>query len=418
MPPNILMIVVDCLRADFVYEEGLAEIPTLKKLLGEGAHFRNVISVMGLTPPVFAGLLTGEFPARHGVWTLSRQKLNPDLPTLPALLKGHGYQTHAEFTGPLRRYLGFDGDFDDYACRPRTETIHSEWGERFLRDRLRACRAPWFLMLHVWSLHEPRIVLPECRMDRFGRTEYGRALSSIDRWLARLLPALPEDTVVIVTGDHGELISYGPWDRRYKRARRWAFLRLRKLGLTWQHPVKFMRRAFEGHDGAGFPEEILRIPLLLWKPGLVPVSSSDIQVRQIDIMPTVLDLVGLKAPQGMTGHSLLPLARGADEPHRDAFFGDAGAPHMIKKSRIAGIRVDNRYKYMYSPFRRGFTPELFDLMADPEEQRNIAKEHPEICADLRGRIEALGRSTLPEHKLDEESRKQLSRHLKSLGYMD
>jgi arylsulfatase A-like enzyme len=418
MPPNLLLIVVDCLRADFVYEQGHAELPTLRRLLSEGTRFKNVITSMDFTTAAFASILTGEYPVRHGIWTMSRHRLNPEVRTLPETLAAAGYTSYAEVSGPLRTEQGYDRGFNHYSLRGKDETIHTPWGDRLIREIVPSWRAPWFGMLHIWSLHEPRIVIPECRDPRFGRTLYGRALSSIDRYLERLIAALPLETVVVLTGDHGEMIPRNALDLLYKRARRRLFLWRKKIGLTWTHPAKFMRKGFIGHNGGGFPELILKVPLLLWGPGQVPVGSSDTQVRQVDIMPTLLDLAGVAPPEGIMGRTLLPLARGASEPHRDAFFGDAGAPKLIKKSRIAGVRVDNRYKYLYAPFRRGFDPELYDLQADPRERRNLAKQRPDLCADLLGRIEAMKSQAASAAELSSETQKDLVAHLKALGYTD
>jgi arylsulfatase A-like enzyme len=416
--PNILLLVVDCLRADHVYEEGLAHIPAIRALMGRGFSFQNAIASTTTTTPSFASLLTGRYPFEHGVRTHHGGKLSEGVPMMPQLLQQAGYHTYAEACGPLGVEVGMDRGFDEYVHRGRRAVITGAWGKELL-DRLDGhYREPWFLMLHVWALHKPRQVLPERSGQDAGRTEYARALSSIDLKLGPILEALAPQTAVIFTGDHGEEIPTGWLDARIRRIRKQVFLFRKRHGLTKTHISIGSRDCSDGH-GFAIYEPLVRVPLILAHEGRIPAGRSDVQVRHIDVAPTVLELAGLPVPEEMTGRGLMAAVGGEDTAHRDAYLEAVGSGLGTTNAWLAGIRVDNRYKYIYAPFYELFTPELYDLTADPDERRNIAAEQPEVVADLLSRIGAIqDRARAAGVPLSEEEQSTVMERLKDLGYLD
>ena len=249
--PNILLLVIDCLRADHVYEDGLAYVPAIRALMDRGFSFTNTIASTTTTTPSFASLLTGRYPIEHGVRTHDGAKLSASVRRLPQMLKTVGYHTYAEACGPLGPEVGLDRGFDEYTHRGRREVITSAWGET-LRQKVATghYESPWFLMLHIWALHVPRQIVAARRDARYGRTDYGRALSSIDLRLAPVLDLLPPDTLVVLTGDHGEEIATGPIDHRIRHIRKEMFKFLRKHGLTRKHFSIGYRDCSEGHGFA------------------------------------------------------------------------------------------------------------------------------------------------------------------------
>ncbi len=224
---NLLILVIDCLRADFVYEKGLAHTPVIDRLARDGFGFLNAISTTTTTTPSFASLLTGKYPFEHGVRSHSGYRLSESAPTLAEMLRQGGYHTYAEMSGPLVQQVGLAKGFSAYNLRTRKETIHRDWGQQLLRKFDGYFQEPWFVLLHVWSLHRPRQVIPECREAKFGNTDYGRALSSIDAYLDALFERVPEDTVVVLTGDHGEDIVWGRLRNKWAKIREspeWVFV--------------------------------------------------------------------------------------------------------------------------------------------------------------------------------------------------
>ncbi len=168
--PNILMLVIDCLRADHVYEEGIAHIPAVRALMERGFAFRNAISTTTTTTPSFASMLTGRYPFEHGVRTHHGGKLSESVAVMPQLLQQAGYHTYAEACGPLGVEVGMNRGFDEYVHRGRRAVITGAWGKE-LMEKLGGghYQEPWFLMLHVWALHQPRQILPERKGRECGQ---------------------------------------------------------------------------------------------------------------------------------------------------------------------------------------------------------------------------------------------------------
>jgi len=414
--PNILLLVIDCLRSDFVHTLGLARIPTIDRLCGEGFAFTSAIAGSTTTTPSFAGILTGRYPYETGVRSHSGHRLSPEVVTLPEVLRGCGYFTHAEVCGPLGPEVGLDRGFEHYDLRTRKEDVHQEWGRELL-GRIAGLPQPWFLLLHVWALHRRRHVLPECDNARHGRTEYARALSSIDVYLARLLGCLPERTLVVLTGDHGEEIARNPLHRRIGRLRRKLYRVALKHGLTHKHISHALRGYRDGH-GHSLYDELVRVPLIFWCPGLMPAGRSDLQVRHVDVLPTLAEAAGAAVPDGIAGEGLMAIVREGQGRHRDAYLEAVGTTRPNKDDWLAGLRVDNRYKYIYAPYRQGFEPELYDLQSDPGERRNLATLLPEVTADLRGRIERLGTDRQAGVRMDAAEEERVMARLRDLGYAD
>ena len=415
--PNFLLLVIDCLRADHVYQHGLARTPTIDSLMHEGFSFLNTITTTAVTTPSFASLLTGKYAFEHGVRWHSGFRLNDDTVTLPEALKEQGYNTYAEVSGPLGPEVGINKGFDEYNHRGRRERINVEWGRDLLGRLAGHYRKPWFLMLHVWSLHRRRQVIPECRGRDFGATQYAKAVSSVDVYLSKALPLLPENTVIALTGDHGEDISRGKFDRWQRNVRKKIYRAMRKRGLTDKHVSIAYRDLHEGHGHTVY-DSLVRVPFILHRPGVIPHGRTDVQVRHIDLAPTIADLAGADLPPDTTGTSAMPIVRGDDHAHRDAYLEAAGRVMPKQEEWLSGMRVDNRYKYIFAPFLDTFEPELYDLEADPEERNNIARREPAIVEDLHARIQRLKATEVAATPLSGQDQQTVMSRLKDLGYLD
>ncbi|MFO7958447.1 MAG: sulfatase [Candidatus Brocadiia bacterium] len=414
--PNILLVVVDCLRADFAYDAELARTPALDRLRAGGFSFLNTIAATSTTTPCFATLLTGLYPFEHGVRSHSEYSLAEGVTTIAGLLAEAGYYTRAEVTGPLGPEVGLDRGFADYRFRSKEQTIHTAWGAELLSSMQHMPREPWFVLLHLWPLHKSRQVPPEVDDRRFGKTRYGRALAGIDRYLARLLDLLPENTLTVLTGDHGEDIARGPLDRLQKKLRKKLQRYRVTRGLTRRHVATLYRGCHVGH-GYGLYETLIKVPLILHLPARIPHGRSELQVRHLDVAPTILELAGAPAGQ-TTGASLLGMMRGEDHDHRPAYLEAVGRIMPDENDWLAGMRVENRYKYIYAPHRDDFEPQLFDLTADPGEKRNVARHRPEVAARLRGAIEDLPADAMRGARMDAATRQRVMERLRDLGYAD
>lgn len=403
--PNVLVLLIDCMRADALGGRGVPT-PTLDALVARGGRFTQAIASASSTTPCVATMLTGLYSPRHGVRSIGAHRLHPEVVTLASLLGAAGYHTVAEVTGPLGTESGLDRGFAEYHCRPAATYLSDEWG-RDLVARLAsgALGAPWFLFLHLWELHAPRKVLPGFRGRRFGKTRYDRALASLDATLEPLLAALPPDTVVLLHGDHGERVMASTL------AYRWYRLRRDVLGAS-------RTQKLEGHETDAY-EDLIRVPLAIVAPGRVPSGArSDQLVRQVDLMPTILDLAGVPPPPHLDGVSLLPALVEGRPLGLEAFIEAFGRVRGTERDRRRGWRTE-RWKFIEAPHADDVGDELFDLVADPRERRNLAAAEPALVAGFKARVAAVEASAVGEGEaLSPEEEAAVEARLRDLGYIE
>jgi arylsulfatase A-like enzyme len=210
--PNILVIVIDCLRSDRVFShDRTCRTPNIDKLVARGTSVPNVFVENSLTAPSFASIFTGRYAGNHGVIGMVGVKLDPQAVTMANLFSANGYNTYAEMTGPLAPILGVDRGFSQYHFRKQQAYCFTDWGKDLVhRLRAGAFEAPYFLVVHFWEVHVPRQVQPEFDSPEFGETPYDRSISSLDPYIGELTQAAGEDTAVILTADHGECVHERP----------------------------------------------------------------------------------------------------------------------------------------------------------------------------------------------------------------
>ena len=161
---------------------------------------------------------------------------------------------------------------------------------------------------------------------------------------------LLEDTVVVLFGDHGENMT--------------------------EHDSWF--------DHAGLYDSVVHVPLIIWGPGRVPVVQSPAMVALVDVLPTLLEVLGLPEAGTVNGRSLLPLMRGDTSAHRDAIMLSEATWQASR-----GVRTERWkfIKYLQTTIYGRDGVELYDLANDPAEQSNVAALHPEVVADLSDRLQ-------------------------------
>ena len=411
--PNILFLLIDCLRADAVVgEDRSARTPTLDHLVRSGVACTQAIASASSTTPCVASLLTGSYSFVHGIRSIFGLKLNPAVPSLVDAFRAYGYHTWAEVSGPLFPETDLDRGFDVYHCREGAAYLSTNWGTDF-RQRLQSLsvQQPWFGFLHLWELHHRRHILPAFRGQTYGRNRYERALSCLDVELGRLLTVLPENTLVVVHGDHGEHVVQT--DLRY----RWYRL-VRDLSGR-----KTIKR--EGHE-MDVSEDLVRVPLVFSMVGAgtdslsLPVGKLAPQlVRQIDALPTLLDLVGAPVPHGIHGTSIKPtllddIPLGL-EAYIEAFLRVRSDP---RDQRI-GWRT-SEWKYIYAPNNTRIPAELYNLPNDPSERYNLVHQRQDMAELLQRRIEDIRHGShvaTPEFVMSETEKADLEKRLTDLGYM-
>lgn len=412
--PNILFLMVDCLRADVLWDrQRYPSMPNLDRLCQGASVFSHCIAAATTTTPSVATMLTGRGLAEHGIRSLLGYKLLPEVRTLAEELRDGGYSTAAEVTGPLFPETGLNRGFQHYRRRDRHWYLNTTWGDELRQTlRQRSMPQPWFLFLHMWELHWPRRAPGAFNHPRYGRSLYQRSVAYTDHLLGQLLETLDLDTtLVVITGDHGEGVAGAIDDPRpaVQLGLQWSYRLTRRLPPTTKKRILTLaknvilvgkkKRAAEatellgprpeiaGHAAMCAYDYLVRVPLVFHAPGIMPARRIEQQVRHLDIVPTILDAAGLGSDRPALQPSLLPLARGEDSLDRPAITEALQTMLHDPLRRLIGYRT-GRYKLIYAPENPELPPELYDLAADSGELCNLAPSRPELVAELRQRVDA------------------------------
>ena len=281
VPTDIILITIDTLRADSVGFAGNARVktPFLDSLAARGVVFRNAHAHNVITLPSHVNILTGLYPFQHGVRENAGFKLDPKHATVATMLRNAGYTTGG-FVGafPLDRRFGLNQGFDQYDDnygkgaasldfieqeRPASAVLDAD--TRWWRGNENRKRFMW---VHLYDPHAP-YAPPEPFRREYRDNEYLGEIAYVDSQLqAQLAPILAADPncLVVITADHGEALG--------------------------DHG--------ERTHGLFAYESTLKIPLVIAGAG-IRHRLEDAYVRHIDIVPTILDAVGARAPSPLPG---------------------------------------------------------------------------------------------------------------------
>jgi len=417
--PSFLVIVVDCLRAD-------ARLGAeASRLVAESASFGAAYTTCPTTSPAFTSMLTGRYPAAHGVRALRGAALPEGVPSVAEELAKGGYRTWCSVTGPLLDSIGLFRGFQeaDYRDVPR-RSVHSEWGEQAVA-KVRELERPFFGLVHVWDVHTPRKYPRSFDRRRYGRNAYERSLAGIDAWLG-LMREAAGDAVVVLTGDHGENLFLEPpslrWQGLARRVtprlpiQKWSLALLeRGVRSESKRLLKLAPRYFWNHNQT-LLEPLVRVPLTFSGPD-VPAGVRGGVVSHVDLAPTLLDLAGLPEPvPGWQGSSLVVSVRTAGDPPPHPVAMEVGVTPGVPTVPQQALR-DGRWKLITSLEDERVADALYDLEADPCERRNLARARPELVQELRGKLEGLAAESVEAAPIAEEDEAILSARLEELGYL-
>jgi len=391
-PLNLLLVTIDTLRADRLgcYGYSKNETPNLDKIAQRGGLFENAVAPAPLTAPSHASMMTGLYPTVHKVRNTGGFVVSPSDITLAKLLQEQGWET-AAFVGSsvLKRRFGFNHGFSVYDDEMPTHATGSAQEEPERRAGEVVNRAikwldaqsgkPFFLWVHVYDPHVPYDP-PAPFRDKYTDRPYDGEIAYTDLEVGRLFDSVArksgaENTLIAVLSDHGESFS--------------------------EHG--------EYTHGVFLYDTTLRIPFLL-AGGRVPAGVRvKQQARTVDLLPTLLELIGVKAPAGVQGASLVPTFRGSDVDTVYSYAETLFPRLNMGWAELRSMRT-NRWKYIRAP-----KPELYDLAQDPGETTNVIASHPEQAQGLEARLKALSATTekVTPTAMDPRTLQQL----RSLGYV-
>ncbi|MGI6569594.1 MAG: sulfatase [Caldicoprobacterales bacterium] len=401
--PNLLFFGIDSLRSDHMSLYGYHRLttPHMDKFAQGGVVFKNTFSPSIPTTPGYASMLTGMDCFGTDVVALRHEgEMRRDLPTLAEVLKANGYNTTCiGFTGnPASR--GFD-KYIDYAGWGSYEEGRSPKAENLNEvaipelKRLAEQKEPFFLFLRHMDPHSPylppgpfeRIFYAGNEFDPENKSlepvynfkpfvdyfrewfppgvtdkdyiiaQYDGAVAYMDACIQNIFAVveemgIEEETLIVITSDHGETLhDHECW-----------------------------------YDHHGLYDCTLTVPLIFRYPGKVPAGQRHADYCQHkDIMPTVLEIMGIEYEGEFDGNSLVPLMKG-EWREREPEFYITECTWMRKHGwrtpewkLIRALEPDFHFKPEV---------ELYNLIKDPDENNNVAEQEPEVVAMLTARMEA------------------------------
>lgn len=426
--PNILLITADTFRADHIGYDGYphATSPVLDSLSASGVFFKKAFTTSGWTAPGIVSIHTSLYAPVHGV-DIRGRSMDPSVTTLGEALQAVGYRVPDIF------FLTDIPNFHHFGLEPwaqRNRYLHEgdEILFRWLQEEAGASDRPFFLYYHYRDLHQPYAPGKEYE-DLFATNAFGEPwnpMSWVRRFLAHEKMALVQREVMLPRGT----LDFAPWDKRWidafydggvRRMDDHIFRRLRRVlreqGLadntiivvSADHGEELLEHGVIGHVSTfkegRLAEAVVRIPLIFWAPGRLPTGLVlNELVQAIDVMPTLLDLVGAPIPDGVQGRSLRPLFEGDTLPPRPVFLETSGGGYTADleqyAARTRAIRTQRWKLIWHTP---GDAIELYDLDQDPAEDDELSEEFPQVAdslllllttwVDANPRIRAAGDST-------------------------
>jgi arylsulfatase A-like enzyme/Flp pilus assembly protein TadD len=404
--PNIVLITLDTTRADRMgflgSKRGLT--PNLDGLAHDSAVFTHAYAQAPLTSVSHATILTGTYPQFHQVLDFP-MPLVKELPYAPDILHAKGYHT-AAFIASIALDSsagapGFNRGFDTYdagyqhegfANQTRYQTVERRGGEvvaRALAWLTKNPKGPFLLWVHLYDAHDPYDP-PEPYKTRYASEPYDGEIAYADSAVGELLTQLKargyyDDSMIAVMADHGE-----------------------SLGAHG-----------EDTHGVFLYDETIHVPLVIKLPhGASADKRIENRVELADVMPTLLQAVGIEIPADVQGKSLLGLITSGNDGSSDEWrdrpaYAEADYGNLAYGwSALQSLRA-GKYLYIQAPRR-----ELYDATADPKAEHNLALASPAVADTLSSRVDAFRQKTTTKREaptviVDPATQEKLA----SLGYI-
>jgi arylsulfatase A-like enzyme len=415
VPYNVLWIVVDALRPDVIASfhddaedaaKQAAPLPPLEALLPKvpgltpaieelgqrGARFTRAYSAGSWTRPGTIAMLSGSRSSELGIdtteWMLSPSQsarfYHSDPPLISLALRRQNVTTRAFVNNyfmigyaPVGIDMGFER-VDDHRYRTRDTLEVTNDATQWIRENK---DTRFFAFVNYNSPHEPYEppakhlekvppppVGPKDKIARLYMAEASKDDEAIGILMRTLEETgLREHTIVVVTADHGETMSSAHSGTS---------------GLD-NMPIRY-------HHAVSNFEETTKVPIVIVAPGIIaPNTEVKSFVRTIDIAPTVLDLLGVEPHARMSGKSLVPLSRGQAEADERVVVSEGRGSRAIIHGRWRLLAREGAAKIVIQGDKTRETEfELFDLVDDPGERRDLAPTKPEVVAEMKARLDA------------------------------
>ena len=455
MKPNILFILIDSFRSDKFYGKNKSSLtPNFDSLLSQGTYFQQAISSADGTLLSWASLFTGLHTFKTGIRSEKLHKINSNIKTYLQILKDEGYSFYG-YLPTLAKTVGIFPEFENKDCHfDYYLTCSKGLGKKITNLLDSKLETPWFMYLHLEDLHFPIEVPSNVNDEKFGLTNFDKAVSDIDMWIGKFLEKINFDnTLVIITADHGSNLTAITHNgkqismevnaslqttarnigkntpallqpvksktffalekiRKKRRIGKLEKLNLKpheKRGLLWQ-------RSDKDHF---LYDDLLHIPLLFVGYGVPKDVKVPQQVRTIDIFPTISSIIDLSDRENeVDGRNLIPLMKNQNLEELPHYIESSHLSLEIVTNDVIGVRT-SKYKYFRDKDDSKNRIHLFDLENDPFEDENISDKNPELVDKMETILQNIINNPTSKFDIDydDDETKKIEEELKKLGYM-
>jgi len=392
---NVLLVTLDTTRADRIgaYGWGHARTPNIDALAAGGVRFAQAYCSAPLTLPSHCSILTGTYPLYHKVRNNGSYYLAPEAVTLAERLRDRGFLTSAfvaSFNVDSR--FGVDQGFALYDDRADDEQMLKTFRSERRGDKVADAFLGWlegnaksrfFSWVHFFDPHMPHDP-PSPYKEEFAGDLYDGEIAFMDHELGRIIDGLRakgilDRTLIVLAGDHGEALG----DKE-----------------ELDHGIFI-------YDGT------MKVPLIFYGDKRLPSGLVvDSKVRLIDLMPSVLDMLGIPVNPEVQGTSLLPYIEGKKDGDLPCYLESYYPPETFGWSELVGI-VDGDWKFIRAP-----RSELYNLKTDAKEEKDLVAREAGTAARLNRKLDEVIKASTSKA---EPGRRTLSRdeedRLRSLGYI-
>lgn len=406
-PWNVVIVTFDTTRPDHLgcYGHDRISTPTVDGLAEQGFLFEHAFASVPVTLPSHTTIMSGSYPPAHGVRDNGLFIVSPEVETLAERLSAVGYKTAAAIGAfPLVSKFGLDQGFDlfddqlersyqDFRGRETTKKVKGLFFDERAAQRVNEAVYPWldengtdpfFLWVHYYDPHQPHAPPPPYD-ELYPDDPYAGEIAYADESLGTLI-------------DH--LRSIGAWDRTL-------------LVFTADHGEGLGEHREATHSLLVYNTTI-HVPLILRIPGAEAVGRRIEQaVGHVDIVPTVLDLLGLESVDSLAGRSLVALTKDGPQPRGALHYAESLTARIAHGWGEQRALIRDNWKYIHGP-----RSELYNLEVDPDELDNLLVSE----AERAGRMEAeLGRwladNAAQQASVAQAPDAETRRRLEALGYI-
>ena len=444
-------MILDSCRSDKFHGENKTSItPNIDKLIEKGVYFEQTISSADSTLLAITSLFTGKHPFKTGIRSERFNRLKKDVSTFFKILTDNGYH-HYAYNPTVTKTIGLMPDFENDDCNYDYHfDLNDGLGEKIIEKLKSKLDEPWCFYVHANDLHFPIKVPKKFCDDKFGNSNFEKQISAIDSWIGKIFNNINlKNTIFVITADHGtyipsitienEILNFEIdgkkqqlvskiskktpnflqplktkiFLKKEKSKREALTKKMSKMNLK-PHQKRELLWQRSDLDKVLFDSNV-KVPLLIINNQIKENVIVHQQVRQVDIFPTLLDILGIKNIENVDGQSLVPLINGENIEELPAYMESTPLIQM-KANEVIGIRT-SEFKYFRDREDKTKRIHLYDLKHDATEDYNIA-EKKDIVNKMEAIIGELYKENIKdgETEFSEEETRAIEEELKKLGY--